>query len=383
MMHTLRLIHRWIGLLVALPIVLVSISGGLLVFRDPYYRARWPVVAQQATAAEHAAQPLILQQLETTFGTTLRTVKFPREGVNAFHVYLTEEREGLVDPRSGEVLATWHWKEDPAAFLFQLHAHLLMGAQGELLNGYLAVILLFIALSGLVLWFPRRRTAFRLRHAAPAGLSGAALLKSHAASGVLLLLPVALFAATGAGLVFYEQVGAVAERVLNSTPAELPTAVVAPRTETRADWIRLLTAARTALPESGPTMCYLGRGANVVFTCRKRLPGEWHPNGRSYVLIDPYTADVLQTIDARRQGAGTRMMHAFYPIHAAKTGGVALALLAVATALGLGWLAIGGSWTFLARALRRPSLRRAGAQDGRDFGTAPTGSADLGTTSNL
>jgi uncharacterized iron-regulated membrane protein len=362
-MHTLRLIHRWIGLFVALPIVLVSISGGLLVFRDSYYRARWPVVARETTSAEGTRQPEIMAAIESAFGEQVRTIKFPRAGVNAFHVYLTREREALVDPRSGEVIASWHWKEDPAAFLFQLHAHLLMGASGERLNGYLALVLLFTSISGLVLWFPRRRAAFRLRHAAPATLSNAALLKSHAASGVLLLLPIVLFAATGAGLVFYEQVGRAAERLLNTSASELPTATVHSRAEARADWARLLTAARTALPESGPTMCYPGRGSNVVFTCRKRLPGEWHPNGRSYVLIDPYTADVLQAIDARQQGAGTRFMHALYPVHAATVGGIPLAVLAVGTAFGLGWLAIGGSWTFLGRALRRPSRRSAGAQE--------------------
>ena len=362
-MHTLRLIHRWIGLVVALPIVLVSISGGLLVFRDPYYRMRWPAVAQQPTAAEYATQPRIVAGIERDFRETLRIVKFPREGINAFHVYLTDEREALVDPRSGQVIAAWHWAEDPAAFLFQLHAHLLLGAQGERLNGYLAVVLLFIALSGFMLWVPRRRAAFRLRHAAPVGLSSAAMLKSHAASGVLLLLPLALFAATGAALVFYEQVGRIAERLLNVTAAEVPTAAVAPRAEARADWTRLLATVRATLPESGPTMCYPGRGENVVFTCRKRLPGEWHPNGRSYVLIDPYTATVLQTIDARRQGAGTRAMHALYPIHAAKVGGLPFALAAVLSAAGLTWLAVGGSYSYLVRTLPRGARQPRGEPD--------------------
>lgn len=355
-MHTLRLIHRWIGIFVALPVVLVSISGGLLVFRDPYYRARWPVVARQSTTTEQAVQPRIVEAIVARFGEELRTLKFPRAGVNAFHVYLTHEREGLVDPRSGEVVAIWHWTDDPAAFLFQLHAHLLMGARGELLNGYLALVLLFIVFSGTLLWYPRRRAAFRLRHAIPAGLSNASLLKSHAASGVFLLVPVVLFAATGAGLVFYEPVGTAAERLLNARAAELPRASVLPRADTpHAGWDRLLGAARAALPESGPTMCYIGRGQNVVFTCRKSLPGEWHPNGRSYVLIDPYTAEVLQTIDAREQGAGTRLMHALYPVHAARTGGVWLAALAIITGIGLAWLAVGGTWTYLTRALPRPA----------------------------
>ena len=106
------------------------------------------------------------------------------------------------------------------------------------------------------------------------------------------------------------------------------------------------------------------------------------------MLIDPYTADVLQTIDARQQGAGTRLMHALYPVHAATVGGIPLAVLAVVTAFGLGWLAIGGSWTFLGRALRRPWRASAGTQEAAaGFGTVAQPSRryrpDIGTTSNL
>lgn len=348
-MHTLRLIHRWIGLVVALPIVLVALSGGVLVFRDPYYRVQWPAVAREATAAEFAIQPQILTRIEEYFGESLRIIKFPRDGVNAFHVYLEADVEALVDPRDGSVIATWHWTDDPAAFLFELHAHLLMGAQGEVMNGYLALVLLFITLSGIVLWYPRRRAAFRLRYAAPRSVASAAMLKSHAATGVLLLPAVALFAATGAGLVFYETAGRLAARAFDERVVEVPTASVAPAAAPRADWTAVLASARAALPESGPRMYYRGRGDNAVLTFRKSLPGEWHPNGRSYVLVDPYTAAVIQTIDARQQGAGTRLMHALYPVHAAKVGGVAFAILAVVTAFGLAWLAVGGSWAYVSR----------------------------------
>jgi uncharacterized iron-regulated membrane protein len=99
---------------------------------------------------------------------------------------------------------------------------------------------------------------------------------------------------------------------------------------------------------------------------RKRLPGEWHPNGRSYVLIDPYSAAVVQAIDAREQGMGTRVMHAIYPVHAAKAGGPAMIGAAALAALALTWLGIGGVWVWVARQLAwrrrtRQELRRPAA----------------------
>ena len=105
-------------------------------------------------------------------------------------------------------------------------------------------------------------------------------------------------------------------------------------------------------------MYYPGAGVNAVLTFRKSLPGEWHPNGRSYVLVDPYRAEVVQAIDARAQGTGTRLMHALYPVHAATVGGTVFAVIAFVSAFGLVWLAIGGSWAYLARTARRPAAAR-------------------------
>lgn len=355
-MRALRLIHRWIGIAIALPMVLVALSGALLVFRDAYYRARWPVVAAAITPQERHDQPRILQIIDTRFAQApLRSVKFPRQGVNAFHLYLPDSREAFVDPRTGELIAQWNARTDPAAFLFDLHAHLLMGARGELLNGYAALVLVFLSMSGLLLWWPRRSAAFRLRYAVPRDAGAAALLRSHAAAGALVSAGVVLFSATGAGLVFYEPAGRVVSALLDASAPVTPAGWVQPSAVPRAAWPAILEAGRTALPEAGPTMYYPGANGNAVITFRKRLPGESHPNGRSYVLVDPYTARVVQAIDARAQGAGTRLMHAIYPIHAAKTGGVALATAAVITGLGLAWLAIGGTWSYVARRVR-PSL---------------------------
>jgi uncharacterized iron-regulated membrane protein len=189
------------------------------------------------------------------------------------------------------------------------------------------------------------------------------LIRAHAASGVLLLVPIAIFSATGAGLVFYERASRVMSAVLDRSPSQVPDAVVPTAPARHRPWSEILEAVQRTLPEAGPSMYYPGAGVNAVLTFRKSLPGEWHPNGRSYVLVDPYTADVVQAIDARRQGAGTRIMHALYPVHAAKVGGAPLILAAIAAALGLVWLAANASWAFLGKLLAQPVLskRRADA----------------------
>jgi uncharacterized iron-regulated membrane protein len=356
--NTLRLVHRVVGLVLAIPVIAVSLSGGLLLLRDPYYRARYPVLAQPFGAGEQAGQAEILTRIETAFAPAgVRVVKFPRPGVNGFHVYLTDGSEAFVDPRSGAVIARWRWSTSLPAFLFDLHAHLLMGATGETMNGYAALALVFLGLTGLVIWVPRR-AAFSIRRPLPRRWTSGELLRSHGASGAILAGPILFFAATGAALVFYEPLWGTMSAALDRRPPVEPTAFVARAEAPRRPWSEILAAARTALPEAGPAMYYPGSGPNAVLTFRKSLPGEWHPNGRSYVLIDPYTARVAQAIDARAQGAGTRAMHAVYPLHAARVGGVGMIVMAAAAAAGLVWLALGGAWAWLGRSAATRRVRK-------------------------
>lgn len=348
-MPLLRLIHRIVGLALAIPVILVALSGGALLLRDPYYRARFPALTQAITEAQLGRQADALTRLERQFQPDgVRIVKFPREGMNAFHAYLSDGSEAFVNPRTNGVIARFRWNESLPAFLFDLHAHLMMGATGETLNGFAALGLVFLGLTGLVVWFPRR-AAFPLRRPLPDRVSPGEMLRAHSASGVLLLAPVIVFAATGAALVFYEQGSVVMTTLFDAAPAAEPSAVVPRRDVPHRPWAEILAAVDGALTESGPRMYYPGSGENAVLTFRKSLPGELHPNGRSYVLVDPYAAQVVQAIDARGQGAGTRAMHAVYPVHGALVGRVVLIPLAMLAAVGLAWLAVGGTWSYLGK----------------------------------
>lgn len=356
-MAFLRALHRWLGLLLAAIVFAVATSGGLLLLRDPYYRAVYPRLRTPATADAAALRATILAEIESRWREDgVRLVKFPRSGINAFQVWLGDGSEAFVDPQNGAVLDRWHWSERLPAFLFELHAHLLVEPSGTVINGVTALCVVFMALTGIVLWWPARRGAFRLRGAVPRHAAPGELLRSHAAVGALALVPIVLFAATGAAIVFYERTAQVMSRLLDTRPPQEPDARVTPRQVPTRSWDAILAALDHTFPDGETVFYYPGTPTNARLMFRKRLAGEWHPNGRSYVLIDPYTSRVIQAIDARAQGAGTRVMHAIYPVHAAMVGGPALTCLAALTAMALTWLATGGAWAYLGR--RAVVLRR-------------------------
>jgi uncharacterized iron-regulated membrane protein len=160
--------------------------------------------------------------------------------------------------------------------------------------------------------------------------------------------------------VFYAPVNAALSAMFDQRTPMAPNAVVKP--ESGVDvrpWAERLARVRATFPEGDLVMYSPGRGKNAAQSFRLRLPGEWHPNGRSYVLVDPYSGAVVQSIDARRQGLGTRIAHAIYPVHAATIGGLPYLLFTILAAVGLAWLAIGGAaaWIQKYRATRRATRR--------------------------
>jgi len=330
-MKILRLLHRWLGLVVSLVVIVVALSGGILIFHDSILRLTWPVLAQPLQPEQEHAYPAVLAHVEQRFRDPgIQLIRFPDPEMNAFHLWLRDGSEALVDPSSGQLISRWTWQETWTGVLYELHANLMAGEPGEQVNGYLGLLILGFVLSGLVLWWPQRRI-FRLRLAMPRGMSPAHLIRSHSAIGVIFAAGILLFVLTGVTMVFYRPFMVAITAVLDSTPPMVPVARVDPTDQPVQPWTTILATVEKTFP-SGKLVYYIPpRPDNAVMTFRKRMPGEWHPNGRSFILVHPYTAEVLQTIDARQQQLGMRLMEKAYPLHASKVGGVPYTLLALFT----------------------------------------------------
>lgn len=345
-----RVVHRWLGLLLAVIVFAVALSGGLLLFRKPYYRALYPALDRPITTTQVERRAEVLTTIETMWPRhSIRLVRFPQPGLNGFQVWLHDGTEAFVDPETGAVIGQWRSSEELSAVLFDLHAHLLGGEEGELVNGYIGLFTIFMALTGVVLWWPARRGAFQLRGALPRRLRPSELLRSHAALGTLAAVPIVVFVATGVGMVFYAPLSVMMTGLFDERPPEATEFHIAPRDASLSRWSAVLTSLDSTFSDGRMVYYSPGTPDNVRLMFRKRLPGEWHPNGRSYIAIDPYTAGVVHATDAREQGAGTRLMHKVYPLHAATVGGTPMIAAGAVAALALTWLALSGVWTYFGR----------------------------------
>ncbi|MEF8794563.1 PepSY-associated TM helix domain-containing protein [Thiohalorhabdus sp.] len=373
MNRTWLLLHRWTGLGLGLFLAIQGLLGAWLVVAEPLDEWLHPELLQ--SDPRPGAEPLGLAEAHAAVNAAYPDrplwLLVQPEGASGVYRAVLEGRHGprvYVDPYSGEV------SEQRAAFatleapVRVLHTGEIGGAALETVVGVLAVVLLALAITGLVVWWPGRG---RLRQAL--GFSTASLADlardGHRWAGLVGLPFLGLIAATGIYLVFHHAVQDAVFAVTGEEEAE-PVPLAADAGPMPAGAVGdMVDAARAAVPGAAITFLVFPTEPGESVRARLRYPDEWHPNGNSEVQLHPRGARVLGTYDHRAAGPGEYAMDHLYPLHIGTYGGTAartahfvaglLPALFFATGLYLWWR------RRRARARRRRPAKGAGAQEGR------------------
>lgn len=201
-------VHKWIGILLAILIVPISLSGSALVWHDWLDSALNPereVAAGPATLSPEAYAAAALRSIEP--GHRVASVRFPgREGA----VAVTAVRPA---PRAARLPRTTVWlhpgdltvldraagNEGLVRTLHVLHGSLMVPGAGRQIVGWVGVAMLVSSLTGLWLWWPvgggfRRGLRWRRQGTANANL--------HHTTGFWIALPLTMLAFTGVWISF-------------------------------------------------------------------------------------------------------------------------------------------------------------------------------------
>lgn len=352
----LKTIHLWIGLSLGVVLALVTLAGATLLWEDPIVEATHhelvdrplPPPAQQAVAL---GQLLALPQ-----GQGLRGISLPSDDMPVFEATARGGDKLYFDAGTGQYLETRHASSDFMLLVMAWHTKLLSGEVGETILGIVAIAGLVMLISGTWLYWPgRRRVISHLKpHARPPILRWASWHRMVGFSALPLLL---VMIGTGTTMAYRGAVrNGLAAAFHDAKPAKPPTVGTA---TSPIDWAAVFTAARAAAPEAEFSRVMLPNKQGMPITLRIRQPGEWHPVGRSSLWIDPVTAQVVASDDARNAGQGTRINNALYPIHTAAVGGMAWRIVATLTGLMPSFLLVTGFLFWRARRRRPPGRKPA------------------------
>lgn len=317
------LIHRYLGLLLALPLLLVSLTGGALLFRGTIETALHPDLYEVEPTGRSAELEQVREAVRTEFpDRTIRLVRLPAGPDRPIVVRFADgDRRVHVDPHRGKILGSLRPGATLTGKLHRLHTTLFAGRFGRWVLGLTGVGLVLLTLTGGLRWaFPEAGDgAFFLGGAELKGSGADRWL--HRCGGVGSLLFLFVIGAAGAvlvlgGAVHLEGESGPSPRATPSSHGERVISLDAAVRMARSTW----TAGRVTAVEVPVT-------PTDPLTVRVRASGEIHPEGLSRLHLDPYTGNVLGLTDVRGWSWDEELLAAVGPLHAGSFGGLGVRVL--------------------------------------------------------
>lgn len=338
-MKLLSLLHRWTGGLVGLVLAVIGLSGTVLLWEDSW------ILLDGANDAPASSPAKLAKAIEVAVETApgLSRITFASEEIG-LHQAIYLDGSGAYIAQDGTVMDRWSgiW-ERPELWLFDLHHYLLMGEAGKTITGVLGLLLLAFTITGAILWWRTRRT-FRFR-LWPTRYTASAIVRHHRDLGVVASPLLLIAAATGTMMVF----PAISSVLLSPiAPAdaepELPNDLASVSEST--DWAAVVTNAQSVYPSSAVRRLMMPAAPGQPIAIRFRQDFEWTPNGRSYAWVAPGTGTIVAKDNPAIADAASAVVEKFYPIHAAKVGGLLWRIPMTIAGLALVLLGLFASWSF-------------------------------------
>lgn len=167
--------HLWSGIALGLYILMISVTGSVLVYRNELERAATPAPILSTDPGPRLTDAELREAAGRLYPeykvTRILRARNPDQAVDVWLNRGIEEKKRLFDPRSGKDLGntvpTGIWL---ISNLSDLHDDLFAGPTGRRVNGAGAIALLAVAITGLVIWWPGTKT-WRRSLIVPARLS--------------------------------------------------------------------------------------------------------------------------------------------------------------------------------------------------------------------
>ena len=306
-------LHLYIAMSAGAVIVLLGITGSIMAFEPEIdHLLHWNYYHITSDGPRLSLADL----------TGIATKAFPGENTSAYavsdspgeawEVWLEKSGKVYLNPYTGEILGVRSDEPDFLDYVHQLHLRLLWrgrGDPGKVIVSWACVALFLLSLSGLYLWWPARRITIK------SGLFGRRWwFDLHNTVGIFSLLFLLVLSGTGI-LIGFEKISVpMFYRITGSNPARPPKPLQSPEKATPISADRALAIARPALTGASPLLIEVPEPGDA-YVVRMRFPEDRTPGGRSRVMVDQYSGNVLFVENSRTAPAGRRLTNINRAIH--------------------------------------------------------------------
>lgn len=369
-------IHLWLGIGSGLILFLVCLSGTAYTFRSEVEELLEPSKYQVEVTenAERLPAESIIERMREEVEGRVAAIEIPEDKSRVYSINVKtseKDRRGtnyFVDPYTAEVKGT---SESPASgffmFMFRMHRWLLLDAEiGRPIVGTATIIFVFILLTGLVLWWPKKlkqwKQGFKVKTDANWKRINHDLHNTLGFYAFLLMLIMALtglcwsfgWYRDGLSTVMGAEVfGGRGEKPLNSSPA----AEGSERLSV-ADYLR---RADEILPYEGDYRVSLPSGPEAPVVVMKHKTGFFALAAFDKVQLDQYTGAALKVEKFSDKALNEQIVSLIKPIHLGEVFGTFSKILYFISCLIATSLPVTGTIIWINK-LRKKSRKKASAK---------------------
>jgi uncharacterized iron-regulated membrane protein len=156
------LLHLWLGLGSGLIVFIVALTGSLMVFEkeiDQFINPRFYTVTSIGTSKKSVDYCINVLETDYSIQKINRISIFNDPNRTIVIVGKNKDKESQIfsmDPYTGKVLGTVLQRYRFFSIVLSLHRQLLFGDIGEVITGISCLIFVFMLISGLILWWPKK-----------------------------------------------------------------------------------------------------------------------------------------------------------------------------------------------------------------------------------
>ncbi len=342
-------LHLVVGLVAAVLMLLLGGSGALLVFEDEIDRGLNPRLTRVEARGKRLSLAEMIGRIEAVrTGMKVMSISLPKRTDDTTKLMLRSMQPGHVlsiamNPYTGEDLGPMDAGNSFPRKLHQFHKNLLLADYGKTVTGIGAALLLVLAISGLVLWWPRKVLRF-----------GGDSFTLHNALGFYSSVFLFIFGVTGLVIHYDDETTKLVNRLAGAVPMPpVPNQAPARRGTAPITADEAVTIATKTAPGAAVTSVQ-GFGGRSALRLTMRFPEDHTAAGRTNIYLDPFTGAVLAAQISRTAPPGTRVVKLWNRmIHTGDLYGWPTKLLACAASLSLPVLAITGPLIWWTRKRRR------------------------------
>jgi vanillate O-demethylase ferredoxin subunit len=352
-------LHLWGGLTLGLLLVVMAVSGALLVFRKQLEHRLDPALfVVQPGVTRLAPDDLVARARQAHPAAELESIRFYGDPTAPFLVYFSNKDYVHLNPYTGAVLGIRARYGEGFGWIEGLHKFLhLEPTTGEPITGYAALVFGLIILSGVVLWWPATRRALKAGLTLNPKLTGRPWnLNLHKTLGIYAAV-VLLFTTFSGVPISLDWVRDSLYLLTGSKKVPAPVVAASQKAAPFAGFTAMTSRVAEVMPAARETYIPLPKKGVVSAYAIEADAG--HPNARSYVWMEPATAEVLKTSPYKRAGTGFRLYYWMMSVHTGMLGGPVVQVILGLAALLVPVLAYTGTASYLRRKYGRPATAAA------------------------